>query len=81
MATKEQIIAKAKEAILDFDEDVAAGVAQEYLDAGINTVELIKDGFTGAMTSRRTVRGRYTFPSSCDSIIRGYERRCGWTYT
>ncbi|MDG6244947.1 MAG: methyltransferase cognate corrinoid protein [Methanolobus sp.] len=50
MATKEQIIAKAKEAILDFDEDVAAEVAQESLDAGINPVELIEDGFTAAMT-------------------------------
>ncbi|WP_407355144.1 methyltransferase cognate corrinoid protein [Methanolobus sp. WCC5] len=50
MATKEQIIAKAKEAILDFDEDVAAEVAQEALDAGVSPVELIEDGFTAAMT-------------------------------
>lgn len=50
MATKEQIIAKAKAAILDFDEDVAAEVAQESLDAGVNPADLIQDGFTAAMT-------------------------------
>ncbi|MDW7733542.1 MAG: methyltransferase cognate corrinoid protein [Methanolobus sp.] len=49
MATKEQIIAKAKAAILDFDEDAAAEVAQESLDAGVNPAELIQDGFTAAM--------------------------------
>lgn len=50
MATKAEIIAKAKAAILDFDEEVAEEVANEALKAGINPAELIQDGFTAAMT-------------------------------
>ncbi|WP_406655635.1 methyltransferase cognate corrinoid protein [Methanolobus sp. ZRKC2] len=49
MTTKEEIIAKAKAAILDFDEDEAAEAAQEGLDAGVDPVDLIQDGFTVAM--------------------------------
>lgn len=49
MAKKEQIIAKAKEAILDFDEEAAAESAEEALAAGITPVELINGGFTAAM--------------------------------
>ena len=49
MATKEEIIAKAKEAILDFDDDAAAEAAQEGLDANVDPVDLIQDGFTAAM--------------------------------
>ena len=50
MATKAEIIAKAKAAILDFDEEAAEEVANEALKAGINPAELIQDGFTSAMT-------------------------------
>lgn len=50
MATKAEIIAKAKAAILDFDEEVAEEVANEALKAGVNPAELIQDGFTAAMT-------------------------------
>ncbi len=50
MATKEEIIAKAKAAILDFDEEAAEEAAQESLDAGVSPVDLIQDGFTAAMT-------------------------------
>lgn len=50
MATKEEIIAKAKAAILDFDPEMAAELAQEALDAGISPVDIIEDGFTAAMT-------------------------------
>jgi trimethylamine corrinoid protein len=50
MVTKTEIIAKAKAAILDFDEEVAEEVANEALKAGINPAELIQDGFTAAMT-------------------------------
>ncbi|OPY21125.1 MAG: Trimethylamine corrinoid protein [Methanomethylovorans sp. PtaU1.Bin093] len=50
MATKAEIIAKAKAAILDFDEEAAEEVANEALKAGINPAELIQDGFTAAMT-------------------------------
>ncbi|MDO9517443.1 MAG: methyltransferase cognate corrinoid protein [Methanosarcinaceae archaeon] len=49
MATKEEIIAKARAAIANFDNDAAAAAAQEGLDAGINPVEIIQDGFTAAM--------------------------------
>lgn len=49
MATNDEIIAKAKEAIANFDNDAAAAAAQEGLDAGINPVEIIQDGFTAAM--------------------------------
>lgn len=50
MATKAEIIAKAKAAILDFDEEAAEEVANEALKAGVNPAELIQDGFTAAMT-------------------------------
>ena len=50
MATKAEIIAKAKAAILDFDEEAAEEVANESLKAGINPAELIQEGFTAAMT-------------------------------
>ncbi|WP_340820041.1 B12-binding domain-containing protein [Methanolobus sp. WCC4] len=49
MATKEEIIAKAKAAILDFDDEAAAAAAQEGLDADVDPVALIQDGFTAAM--------------------------------
>ncbi len=49
MATKEEIIAKAKEAILDFDAELAEEVAKESLAAGVSPVELIEHGFTAAM--------------------------------
>ena len=49
MASKEEIIAKAKNAITEFDEDIAAEVAAEALDAGIDPVELIEKGFTAGM--------------------------------
>ena len=49
MATKDEIIAKAKEAIANFDNDAAAAAAQEGLDAGISPVDIIQEGFTTAM--------------------------------
>ncbi|AAM03973.1 TPA: dimethylamine corrinoid protein 3 [Methanosarcina acetivorans] len=49
MASKEEIIAKAKDAITDFDEELAAEVAEEALAAGIDPVELIEKGFTAGM--------------------------------
>ncbi|MCQ6963787.1 methyltransferase cognate corrinoid protein [Methanolobus chelungpuianus] len=50
MVTKEEIIAKAKEAIMEFDDEMATEVAEEALAAGINPAELIEEGFTAAMT-------------------------------
>ncbi len=49
MAIKTDIIAKAKEAILDFDDEAAGEVAKEALAAGVNPAELIEEGFTAAM--------------------------------
>lgn len=49
MATKDEIIAKAKEAITNFDNDAAAAASQEALDAGISPVDIIQEGFTAAM--------------------------------
>lgn len=49
MASKEEIIEKAKEAITEFDEELAAEVAKESLAAGIDPVELIEEGFTAGM--------------------------------
>lgn len=50
MANKEEIIAKAKDAITDFDDELAAEVAAEALAAGgVDPVELIEKGFTAGM--------------------------------
>ncbi|WP_292374333.1 MULTISPECIES: methyltransferase cognate corrinoid protein [unclassified Methanosarcina] len=49
MANKEAIIAKAKEAITDFDDELAEEVAAEALAANIDPVELIEKGFTAGM--------------------------------
>lgn len=49
MASKEDIIARAKEAITEFDDEIAAEVAEEALAAGIDPVELIEKGFTVGM--------------------------------
>jgi methanogenic corrinoid protein MtbC1 len=54
MATKAEIIAKAKAAILDFDEEAAEEVANEALKAGVNPAELIQDGFTLQLTEVAT---------------------------
>lgn len=49
MSTKESIIQKAREAILDFDEEIAQEAATESLKAGVDPAELIEKGFTAAM--------------------------------
>ncbi|MCC4770827.1 dimethylamine corrinoid protein 3 [Methanosarcina sp. DH2] len=49
MASKEDIIARAKDAITDFDDELAAEIAGEALVAGIDPVELIEKGFTAGM--------------------------------
>ncbi|HII00816.1 TPA: dimethylamine corrinoid protein 3 [Methanosarcinaceae archaeon] len=45
----EAIIAKAKEAITEFDEELAEEAAKEALAAGMDPVELIEKGFTAGM--------------------------------
>jgi len=50
MASKEDIIARAKAAVLAYDQEEAADVAKESIKAGIDPVDVIQDGFTKAMT-------------------------------
>lgn len=49
MATKEEIIAKAINAINEFDSEMAEEAARESIAADINPVEIIEKGFTAAM--------------------------------
>ncbi|MCQ1536666.1 dimethylamine corrinoid protein 3 [Methanosarcina sp. KYL-1] len=49
MATKEEIIGKARAAILDFDAELAEEAAKESLAAGVSPLEIIEHGFTAAM--------------------------------
>jgi trimethylamine corrinoid protein len=49
MAKKQDIIARAKEAIMEFDDKAAREVAQEALTAGISPADIIRDGYTAAM--------------------------------
>ena len=49
MASKEEIIAKAKASITEFDEDMAAEAANESLAAKIDPVEIIEHGYTAGM--------------------------------
>ncbi|MDW7731440.1 MAG: B12-binding domain-containing protein [Methanolobus sp.] len=50
MVKKQEIIEKAKETIMKFDDRAAKAVAEEALAAGIDPEELIDKGFTAAMT-------------------------------
>lgn len=49
MASKEEIIAKAKASITEFDEEMAEEAANEALKEGIDPVEIIEHGFTAGM--------------------------------
>jgi trimethylamine corrinoid protein len=51
MLKKQEIIVRAKEAIIDFDDKAAKRIASEALAAGIDPAELIEEGFTAAMTA------------------------------
>ncbi|WNY23685.1 Methionine synthase [Methanimicrococcus hongohii] len=48
MASKDEVIAMAKEAIMEFDGEMAEEAAQEGLKAGVNPVEII-EAYTSAM--------------------------------
>lgn len=50
MATNEALIEKARQAILDFDEEAAAEIAAESIKQGVDPAQLIEKGFTAAMT-------------------------------
>lgn len=49
MVKRQEIIEKAKEAIMEFDDRAAKEVAEEALAAGISPADLIRDGYTAAM--------------------------------
>ncbi|MDV0446927.1 Methionine synthase [Methanosarcinaceae archaeon Ag5] len=49
MANKDEIIAKARESIMEFDSEMAEEAAQEAIKAGVNPVEMIENGYTAAM--------------------------------
>ncbi|MDD3043058.1 MAG: B12-binding domain-containing protein [Methanosarcinaceae archaeon] len=49
MATKEEIIERAKNSILNLKKDEAKVAAQEAIDAKIDLIEVIQDGFSAAM--------------------------------
>ena len=47
--TKEEIIAKAREAIINYDKKIAQKAAEEALAAGVSPIGLIEEGFCTAM--------------------------------
>ncbi|WP_440953766.1 methyltransferase cognate corrinoid protein [Methanococcoides sp. FTZ1] len=49
MVTQDQINAKAKAAVMDFDDEAVEEVCQEAIDAGVDVVSLIEDGLTTGM--------------------------------
>ncbi|WP_445474368.1 methyltransferase cognate corrinoid protein [Methanococcoides methylutens] len=49
MVTQDEINAKAKAAVMEFDDEVAEYVCQEAIDAGLDVVSLIQDGLTAGM--------------------------------
>lgn len=48
MTRKQEIIARAKKAIMEFDDKAAKEVAKEALAAGISPADIIHDGYTEA---------------------------------
>ena len=49
MASKEEIIENARKAVTEYDQDAAVEAAQAAIDAGLNLVEVIQNGFTKGM--------------------------------
>lgn len=48
--SKEELIKKSKQALLDGDEEMAAEVAKQVLAEGVNPIEIINEGFSAGMT-------------------------------
>jgi trimethylamine corrinoid protein len=48
--SKEDLVKKARQAVMEGDEDLAAEVAQNVIEEGINPVDIINEGFTPGMT-------------------------------
>ena len=49
MASKEELLEKLKDVVVEYEEDEATKVAQEYLDAGYDPMEGIMDGLAKGM--------------------------------
>lgn len=49
MLKRQDIIAKARQAIIEYDDDAARNAANEALASGMDPAELIEEGFTAAM--------------------------------
>jgi corrinoid protein of di/trimethylamine methyltransferase len=49
MSTKEELLEKMKDAVVEYEEDEARDLAQEYLDAGYDPLEGIMDGLAKGM--------------------------------
>ncbi len=48
--SENEIIEKARQAVLQYDMEMAEEAAEEAIEAGLNPVEVINDGFTKGMT-------------------------------
>jgi trimethylamine corrinoid protein len=49
MVSQDEINAKAKAAVMDFDDEAVEEVCEEAIDAGVDVVSLIEDGLTAGM--------------------------------
>jgi trimethylamine corrinoid protein len=49
MVTQDEINAKAKAAVMDFDDEAVEEICEEAIDAGVDVVSLIQDGLTAGM--------------------------------
>jgi trimethylamine corrinoid protein len=49
MVTQDEINARAKAAVMDFDDEAVEEICEEAVDAGVDVVSLIQDGLTAGM--------------------------------
>ncbi|TQD25077.1 corrinoid protein [Methanolobus vulcani] len=49
MVTQDEINSKAKDAVMDFDDELVEEICEEAIDAGLDAVSLIQDGLTAGM--------------------------------
>lgn len=48
--SKEELVQKARQAVMEGDEELAVEVAQKVIDEGLNPIGIINEGFTPGMT-------------------------------
>lgn len=76
MATKEEILEKATDAVITHDRDSAKKIAAEALAAGIPPLEIIEKGFTRALEDigKKFEEGKLHLPQlimSCEAMVAG----------